>query len=122
MPSDKKALTNIDIINYAKKANIPYFRNVFMRNTLPKNGPLKNESGVVNLDVLEGIGTHWVAYKKRGNLVIYFDSFGDLKPPIEIVNYFKKCKIIYNYDTFQKFNTINCGHLCLKFLNKTQKL
>ena len=51
-----------------------------MRNALPKNGPRYNESAIVNLDDASGPGTHWVAYRKRGNKVLYFDSFGDLKP------------------------------------------
>lgn len=86
-----------------------------MRNTLPKI-PKKNESGIVNLDSSEGPGTHWVAYKKKGNDVEYFDSFGNLKPPKEVIQYFKCCTIKYNRNCYQKFNTSNCGHLCLKFL------
>ena len=55
-----------------------------MRDTLP-NKPNKNECGVINMDEYKGIGTHWVAYKKIGNKVIYFDSFGGLKTPKEFV-------------------------------------
>ena len=87
-----------------------------MRNALPKSGPLKNESSVVNLDDEKNSGTHWVAYKKLGNNVIYFDSFGNLRPPKELVNYFKDKKIMYNHKNYQKYNTFVCGHLCLKFL------
>lgn len=86
-----------------------------MRNTLPQ-APKKNECAILNLDSIEGPGTHWVAYKKHGNEVEYFDSFGNLKPPKELVNYLKSCKVKYNRDTYQRFNTYNCGHLCLKFL------
>jgi len=32
-------LSNFDILTYAKKLHIPYFRGVFMRDTLPKKGP-----------------------------------------------------------------------------------
>jgi hypothetical protein len=32
-----RALTNIDLAQYAKKLKILYFRGVFMRDTLPKN-------------------------------------------------------------------------------------
>ena len=45
---------------------IPHFRGVYMKNDLPKSGPLKYESAIVNLDK-DGSGTHWVAYKKRNN-------------------------------------------------------
>ena len=60
-----RALSNFDLLKYAKKLKIPYFRGVYMRNALPKRGPLKRESAIVNLDNKEGPGTHWVAYKKK---------------------------------------------------------
>lgn len=86
-----------------------------MRDTLPAT-PKKIECGVVNLDANIGSGTHWVAYKKNGDTVIYFDSFGNLNPPKELVHYFKNCKILFNYDQYQSYNTYNCGHLALSFL------
>ena len=113
----KRALTNLDIIRYAKKFKIPYFRGVFMRNELPATGPLKNESAVVNLDNASGSGTHWVAYKMRGDDVLYFDSFGDLQPPIDLLLYLRVSKVKYNYDRYQDYGSYNCGHLCLKFLS-----
>ena len=80
----------------------------------------KYETAVVNLDSYQGKGTHWVAYHKSNNIIHYFDSFGNLKPPLELVAYFndKKNTIQYNYHRYQNFNQINCGHLCLKFLYK----
>lgn len=87
-----------------------------MRNALPYK-PYKNECAIINLDDKDGPGTHWVAYMKRINKIIYFDSFGDLKPPKELINYFgPKTKVLYNYEKIQNFNTYICGHLCLKFL------
>ena len=47
-----------------------------MRNKLPIIGPYISESAIVNLDDKDGPGTHWVACKKIGNDVEYFDSFG----------------------------------------------
>ena len=58
-----------------------------MRNRLPKSGPHDQESAIVNLDDVSGPGTHWVAYCKLGNTVLYFDSFGDLRPPIDVMLY-----------------------------------
>lgn len=100
---------------YAKQLNIPHFRGVFMRDQLPSK-PFQNESAIVNMDSKYGEGTHWVAYWKRGNLVKYFDSFGDLRPPVELVRYFGKARIEYNYERQQDFNSVICGHLSLKFL------
>lgn len=87
-----------------------------MRDDLPESGPKLNESAIVNLDSYSGKGTHWVAYRKSGNNVIYFDSFGNLQPPKELLKYLDVEKIKYNYKKYQDFNTYNCGHLCLKFL------
>lgn len=87
-----------------------------MRNKLPKK-PWIIECAIVNLDNSTGPGTHWVAYYKECNHVIYFDSYGDLKSPIELRCYLgSECIIYYNYKRFQKVNSFNCGHLCLNFL------
>lgn len=77
-----------------------------MRNTLPKL-PKKNKSGIVNLDSVEGRETHLMAYRKYGNEVQYFDSFGNLEPPKEPIQYLKYCKKKYNIDSYQQFNTYN---------------
>lgn len=97
-----------------------------MIDTLP-NTIFKNETGIVNLDSIFGPGTHWVCYRKRGNIIDYFDSFGNLRPPIELIRYFqssrqKPIKIYYNYNRYQSLNAVNCGHLCLSFLNSNNVL
>ncbi|KAK4885619.1 hypothetical protein RN001_001890 [Aquatica leii] len=129
----ERPLTDVDLRRYAK--NIPYFRGVFMRDNLPKGGPHENECGIVNLDSTRGPGTHWVCYRKHGSTVWYYNSFGNLRPPCELIDYFRgNCNnttattttttttttptIYYNYEREQKFNTTICGHLCLKFLCK----
>lgn len=109
----KRPLTNIDIIEFTR--NIPYFRGVFMRDELPKK-PNKFECAIVNLDSSQNEGTHWVAYAKIGNYCEYFDSFGNLKPPLELTNYLNGLDIYYNYNRYQSFETTNCGHLSIMFL------
>lgn len=95
---------------------MPYFRGVFMRNNLPKR-PHKNESAVINLDDADGPGSHWTAYWKRSCNVYYFDSFGNLPPPIELINYLgSDANIFYNYKKYQHYGTVICGQLCLRFL------
>lgn len=91
-----------------------------MRDTLPKRSK-RVECAIVNLDSSENQGTHWVAYVKDKRYCEYFNSYGDLKPPLELIEYLKGYDISYNYDTYQKFNTVNCGHLCLKFLRNYWK-
>ena len=45
------------------------------------------------ISMIRGPGTYWVAYRKRGNNVVYFDSFGDLQPPVELLNYLGVCTV-----------------------------
>src|SRR5436190_4681378 len=104
-------MDNYQILKYAK--NIPNFKGVFMRNEL-KN-PRKNESLIINLYSNKGSGTHWVAVKKRGSKILYFDPFG-IQPPKEVINYYKPLTVYYSTTKFQKLNATNCGKLCLKFL------
>lgn len=90
-----------------------------MRNTLPVK-IRKNECGIINLDISSGPGTHWTAYVKKNNSIIYFDSYGNLRPPNEVITYFfsdgSLNKVNYNHDQMQTYNSNNCGHLCIKFL------
>jgi hypothetical protein len=95
---------------------IPHFIGVFSRDTLPVRAKPR-ESAVLNLDIEDGTGTHWVAYRKNGKQVEYYDSFGNLPPPLELQTYLGGgCVIKYNYERHQKYNTENCGRLCLEFL------
>ena len=89
-----------------------------MRNTLPTSGAHQNESGIVNLDDATGPGTHWIAYAKRNNRVVYFDSFGNLRPPKELVRYFGNdaMTIEYNRTSYQTYDQSFCGQMCLRFL------
>lgn len=89
-----------------------------MRNGLPKyNSRRKHECGVINLDDISGMGTHWVGYYCKNNVCYYFDSFGNLQPPKELIDYLgNKCTIYFNYKIYQTAKTVNCGHLCMSFL------
>ena len=116
------SLSNLNLIHYAQELNIPNFRGVFMRDTLPKN-PRMKECVIVNLNTSKQKGSHWVAYWKSGKKRIYFDSFGQITP-VEIQKYLKTkhefnkntlC-IKRNTDIVQAENTCICGHLCLYVL------
>ena len=115
-----RPLSNLDLVMYAKLMKIPHFRGVYMRDSLPKK-ICPRERGIINLDNCNGSGTHWTAYKKNGKAIVYFDSFGNLRPPMEVMQYFESngsVKVVFNYNIYQNYNTYNCGHLCLTFLNK----
>lgn len=87
-----------------------------MRDTLPVK-PFKNECAVLNLDNLDGPGTHWVTYCKVNKNVYYFDSFGNLSPPTELIKYLgSDIKVYYNNTKYQDYKTVICGHLCLMYL------
>lgn len=98
-----------------------------MKDRLPRQIHKNLETGVINLDDSHSPGTHWVAYKKYGNKIIYFDSYGNLQPPKEVVKYFKSNGNVQIYYTYKKYqilekNTYTCGHFCIKFLlNKLNK-
>ena len=110
-----KPLTNIELYDFANKLQIP-LRGVYMRDNLPES-PHKNENGIVNFNKLSEAGTHWVAYHKKGDVKIYFDSFGGVVLQ-EVKNYLKS-PIYRNTDIVQG-NTPFCGHLCLHVLKSLE--
>lgn len=91
-----------------------------MINNLPKK-PLLYECAVVNFQKESEPGTHWVSYKKLRDVIFYFDSFGNLKPPLKLQEYFAGNKVFYNREVYQKLNEQNCGQNCVKFLKGTLK-
>lgn len=93
-----------------------------MRDQLPTR-KRKIECGILNLDDSNGPGTHWVAYYKYNNNAYYFDSFGNLPPPLELIKYLgNNTSIYYNYKKYQSFDSVICGQLSLKFLcNQSEK-
>ena len=54
-----KLLSNLEIIYAAKGLSVNGFREVFLRDTLPKKAKL-NECGILNLDSSSDDGTNWV--------------------------------------------------------------
>ena len=114
----RRALNNIELEIFGK-SHIDFFRGVFMRDALPKK-PWRRECGIINLDSYRNNGSHWVAYYKNKKNIFYFDSFGNLSPPLEVLKYLGY-NIQYNYNQVQDFNTFNCGHLCIEFLLEMNK-
>lgn len=113
---------DVDLDSAARQLKIPYFRGVYMLDSMPPPPAWRNESMIVNLDTSDGPGTHWVCFSKRGSRVRYFDSYGDLRPPKEVLRYLGKNVVVtYNKTAYQGFNTAICGQLCLAFLRKQHK-
>lgn len=87
-----------------------------MKDELP-GIPLRIECGIINLENSYQTGSHWTCYFKRDNTKFYFDSFGNARPPKELVEYLKKDNLQYNEDRIQNYNDPPiCGHLCLAVL------
>ena len=124
---DNKGLTNIDIYKYVRELQIPNFRGVFMRDTLPST-PNSKECGIVNFNTSNQQGSHWVCYYKDHDNRIYFDSFGQVTLD-EIQKYLKSKReyeigkevIHRNTDIVQHTNTHVCGHLCLLVLTSLMR-
>ena len=110
-----KPLSNIELLEAARKLKIPNFRGVSLRDILPKK-PKKKECGILNLDDTTGSGTHWVAWYKNGTEKKYFDSYG-LQPPNELVDYLHS-PILYNTERVQPYDQVFCDHLCLYVLKQ----
>ena len=110
-----KPLSNLKIIDAAKKLSPDGFRGVFLRDTLPTKTKL-NECGILNLESSSGDGTHWVMWFKKGKDKFYFHSYG-VQPPCELIVYLKS-PIFYNSERVQQNDEVFYGHLCLFVLTQ----
>ena len=90
-----------------------------MRDTLlKKKTRAKRECWILNHGASNTSGTHWTALAKINNTAYYFDSFGKLPPPFEVIKYLgSNVHLYYNTKKYQNFGTAICGHLCLRFLH-----
>ena len=112
-----EALTNNRLSTYARELKVPHFRDVFMRDTLPRRLS-STECGIVNLNTSNQPGNHWVCHHRNKNDRIYFDSYGQVTP-LEIQRYLKTdgefdsgSEVIHrNTDIVQAKKTSVCGHL-----------
>ena len=94
-----KPLSNLEIIDIAKKLSLYGFSGVFLRDALTKKEKL-NECGILNLYLSSGDGTHWVIWFKKGKDKFHFDSYG-VQPPSELMAYLKS-PILYKSERVQQ--------------------
>ena len=115
-----KPLSNFDLIDWVKKLGIKNFRGIYSRDGLPNR--IRKECGIINLDDIQGPGTHWVCYRNIDSVVEYFDPFG-LIMPNETSEYFRTSgkRIVYSMDEIQNRSTVLCGYWCLYYLFERQK-
>lgn len=114
-----KPLSNYDILNLIARLKIPHFDGVFMRDMLSKKKKkARKECWILNHGSSHTDGTHWTALARINNTAFYFDSFGKLPPPFEVINYLDSdTHLYYNTKKYQNYGTSICGHLCLRFLH-----
>ena len=65
-------------MEWVKKFKIKYLRRIYSRDGLPSK--IKKECGIINLDDMQGPGTHWVCYRNIDSVDEYFDPFGLIMP------------------------------------------
>ena len=114
-----KPLSNFDLMEWVKKLGLSHLRGIYSRDQLPQK--IKKECGIINLDDIQGPGTHWVCYRNLDSVVEYFDPFG-LIMPNEALKYFNTSgkHIVYSIDEIQNRNTVLCGYWCLYYLFERQ--
>ena len=98
-------LASIEIENYYK--NEPRFKDVYSRDNLLNK--IKNGAYIVNLDVYQNIGTHWIAlYVTNNTRFTYFDSFGVGHIPTKIKVFTGNKDIKTNIYRIQDYSSM-CG-------------
>ena len=110
-----RPLKNIEFPAYALELDIPCFKGVFMRDTLP-HYPIR----YCKFEYVWSIWQSLVCYYRNGSDRIYFDSYGQITPVeiqryLEAVSEFDRGKEVIQRNTYieQAVNTSVCGHLCL---------
>jgi hypothetical protein len=122
------AMTNHELIHYAKKLKLNHLRGVFMRDELPPF-PLSLEYGILNYDDSSRSGSHWSAYllNTPRKLCVFYNSYGSLEPPVEFYVYVKKFQNVFinmSRDQYHYGHSPSeiCGQLSLRFLYTNKNL
>ena len=109
-------------MKWIKYFKINNFKGIFSRNEhMPKP---KHSPCIINLDDLEGPGTHWVTcYPLKDNKTqYYFDSFGMPYPEeYKARAKYDNVKVIYNTNQYQHVKSLLRGYFCIYFLNEMHK-
>ena len=80
-----------------------------------------NQSTIINLQDSNQVGSHWVSYKKIGNKIFYFDSYGVAFIPDIIKNQYPKHKFICNIYRIQSMYSNQCARFCILFVKSNIK-
>ena len=75
-----------------------------------------NQSTIKNLQDSYKNSSHWISYKKIGNKIFYFDSYGVAFIPDIIKNQYPNYKFICNIYRVQSIDSNQCGKFCILFV------
>ena len=103
-----QSLTNFEVQKYDQ--NEPRCNGVYSTNNSSK---IQDGAYVINLDVCESIGTHWIALYVNAENITYFDSFGVEYIPKEIKKFIGNKNIVTNINRIQAYDSIMCGYYCI---------
>lgn len=102
------------ILKTASNLRIPQFLGTFPVDRLPTPNYSDNVSFILNHDIMNGPGIHWVAViLSKNNNVEYYDSLGN-PPPHELYTW--KSNISYNRKPTQSMFADTCGEHSLYYL------
>ena len=82
------------------------FNGVYSRNNLSK---IKVGAYIINLDLYESLGSHWITLYANAENITYFDSFRVEHIPKEIRRFIGNKNIITNIYRIQAYDSIMCA-------------
>lgn len=94
------------------------FHGVYMRDEIPRDLSNKTPYAILNLDADTdpGDGSHWIAVAFQDNVVLVYDSFGQLhETPKELIELYGKATVT-DPDAEQSLDETNCGARCVAWL------
>jgi len=115
----RKGLSNIQLETTCRDLFGSKFKGVYMQDDLLPH-MMKPGYYIINTDINDGGGIHWIALVLTPKTAYVFDSFG--RPtksvlPILYKNLIKTHKVVdADYDQNQKGDSQVCGQLCIAFL------
>lgn len=114
------AITNFEIESLLK--HIKSFKGCFCKNQLKGIKPFKNGSMIINLDDVEGDGTHWSVIIVEDGIATYIDSFAQ-PPPKDVLKFLSRIsnKGYFNVNCIQKLNSSKCGYYCMYFILEKER-
>lgn len=95
--------------------------NAIISRDSPKPSITKHFYCVINLDSMDGMGTHWTALYAKDDRAYYYDSFG-MPCPTEIIDWVKRThRLFYIDNQHQPIDSVMCGYYAVYFLYSMHK-